>query len=64
MDVLICNWLGTYLGMKTCEYFEMKVSLRWIFKFMSSCTNVQYIVPFVLRPLNIIRAALLVARIP
>ncbi|RUS23347.1 phosphatidyl serine synthase-domain-containing protein [Endogone sp. FLAS-F59071] len=24
MDVLICNWLGTYLGMKTCEYFEMK----------------------------------------
>lgn len=24
VDVLICNWLGTYLGMKTCEYFEMK----------------------------------------
>ncbi|KAF9433652.1 hypothetical protein BGZ76_009172 [Entomortierella beljakovae] len=24
LDVLICNWLGIYLGMKTCEYFEMK----------------------------------------
>jgi len=24
MDVLVCNWLGTYLGMKTCEYFEVK----------------------------------------
>jgi phosphatidylserine synthase 2 len=22
--VLVCNWLGTYLGMKTCEYFEVK----------------------------------------
>ncbi|ORZ36429.1 phosphatidyl serine synthase-domain-containing protein [Catenaria anguillulae PL171] len=24
VDVLICNWLGIYLGMKTCEYLEMK----------------------------------------
>ncbi|KAL1925447.1 uncharacterized protein VTP21DRAFT_330 [Calcarisporiella thermophila] len=24
LDVLVCNWLGIYLGMKTCEYFEMK----------------------------------------
>ncbi|KAF9115886.1 hypothetical protein BGX27_005952 [Mortierella sp. AM989] len=24
LDVLICNWLGIYLGVKTCEYFEMK----------------------------------------
>ncbi|KAG9300619.1 hypothetical protein G9A89_005219 [Geosiphon pyriformis] len=24
LDVLICNWGGLYLGMKTCEYFEMK----------------------------------------
>ncbi|PAV17421.1 phosphatidylserine synthase 2 [Pyrrhoderma noxium] len=24
MDVLVCNWLGTYLGMKTCQYFEVK----------------------------------------
>ncbi|CAG8436546.1 6212_t:CDS:2 [Ambispora gerdemannii] len=24
LDVLICNWAGLYLGMKTCEYFEVK----------------------------------------
>jgi len=24
LDVLICNWIGTYLGMKTCSYFEVK----------------------------------------
>ncbi|KAG8838632.1 hypothetical protein FRB91_007518, partial [Serendipita sp. 411] len=24
LDVLICNWLGTYIGMKTCEYFQVK----------------------------------------
>ncbi|KZV66840.1 PSS-domain-containing protein [Peniophora sp. CONT] len=24
MDVLVCNWLGTYLGMKACQYFEVK----------------------------------------
>jgi len=24
LDVLICNWLGTYLGMKVCQYFEVK----------------------------------------
>ncbi|KAH7089387.1 PSS-domain-containing protein [Auriculariales sp. MPI-PUGE-AT-0066] len=24
LDVLICNWLGTWLGMKTCEYLEVK----------------------------------------
>ncbi|KAA1474722.1 PSS-domain-containing protein [Dentipellis sp. KUC8613] len=24
LDVLICNWLGTYLGMKACQYFEVK----------------------------------------
>ncbi|KAF8651936.1 hypothetical protein AX16_004580 [Volvariella volvacea WC 439] len=24
LDVLICNWLGTYLGMKTCQYLEVK----------------------------------------
>jgi len=24
LDVLICNWFGTYLGMKTCQYFEVK----------------------------------------
>lgn len=22
--MLVCNWLGMYLGVKTCEYFEMK----------------------------------------
>jgi phosphatidylserine synthase 2 len=25
LDVLTCNWLGIWLGMKTCEYFEMKL---------------------------------------
>ncbi|KAJ1986856.1 hypothetical protein H4R33_003126 [Dimargaris cristalligena] len=24
LDVLVCNWLGIYIGTKTCEYFEMK----------------------------------------
>ncbi|KAJ1962691.1 hypothetical protein IWQ62_003447 [Dispira parvispora] len=24
LDVLLCNWLGIYVGIKTCEYFEMK----------------------------------------
>ncbi|KAI8869095.1 PSS-domain-containing protein [Ramicandelaber brevisporus] len=24
LDVLICNWLGIYVGMKTCEYFAVK----------------------------------------
>jgi len=24
LDVLICNWIGTYLGMKACSYFEVK----------------------------------------
>ncbi|TEB40083.1 phosphatidylserine synthase 2 [Coprinellus micaceus] len=24
LDVLICNWLGTYLGMKVCQYFHVK----------------------------------------
>ncbi|KAF6747863.1 phosphatidyl serine synthase-domain-containing protein [Ephemerocybe angulata] len=24
LDVLICNWLGTYLGMKVCQYFGVK----------------------------------------
>ncbi|KAJ8079905.1 hypothetical protein AAF712_010811 [Marasmius tenuissimus] len=24
LDVLLCNWLGTYLGMKVCQYFEVK----------------------------------------
>ncbi|KAL4242513.1 Phosphatidylserine synthase 2 [Abortiporus biennis] len=24
LDVLICNWLGTYVGMKCCQYFEVK----------------------------------------
>ncbi|KAH9999643.1 PSS-domain-containing protein [Russula compacta] len=24
LDVLICNWLGTYVGMKACQYFEVK----------------------------------------
>jgi len=24
LDVLICNWFGTYIGMKTCQYFEVK----------------------------------------
>ncbi|TPX50623.1 hypothetical protein SeLEV6574_g00792 [Synchytrium endobioticum] len=24
LDVLLTNWAGLYLGMKTCEYFEMK----------------------------------------
>ncbi|CAG8522131.1 13723_t:CDS:10, partial [Acaulospora colombiana] len=24
LDVLICNWLGTYIGMKTCQYLEVK----------------------------------------
>ncbi len=25
LDVLLANWAGIYLGMKTCEYFEVKV---------------------------------------
>lgn len=25
LDVLTTNWLGIYLGMKLCDYFEMKV---------------------------------------
>lgn len=24
LDVLVCNWLGTYLGMKVCQYFHVK----------------------------------------
>ncbi|EPT05349.1 hypothetical protein FOMPIDRAFT_1021601 [Fomitopsis schrenkii] len=24
LDVLICNWLGIYFGMKTCQHFEVK----------------------------------------
>ncbi|EIN12808.1 PSS-domain-containing protein [Punctularia strigosozonata HHB-11173 SS5] len=24
LDVLICNWFGTWLGMKTCQFFEVK----------------------------------------
>ncbi|KAJ7069355.1 phosphatidyl serine synthase-domain-containing protein [Mycena amicta] len=24
LDVLLCNWLGTYLGMKVCTYLEVK----------------------------------------
>ncbi|KAF9527517.1 phosphatidylserine synthase 2 [Crepidotus variabilis] len=24
LDVLVCNWLGTYLGMKLCQYLEVK----------------------------------------
>jgi len=24
LDVLVCNWLGTYLGMMACSYFEVK----------------------------------------
>lgn len=24
LDVLLCNWFGTYLGMKVCQYFEVK----------------------------------------
>ncbi|ESK85418.1 phosphatidylserine synthase 2 [Moniliophthora roreri MCA 2997] len=24
LDVLLCNWIGTYLGMKVCQYFEVK----------------------------------------
>jgi len=24
LDVLICNWLGTWIGMKTCQYLEVK----------------------------------------
>jgi len=24
LDVLICNWIGTYFGMKVCQYFEVK----------------------------------------
>jgi len=24
LDVLVCNWFGTYLGMKVCTYFEVK----------------------------------------
>ncbi|KDQ15125.1 hypothetical protein BOTBODRAFT_32107 [Botryobasidium botryosum FD-172 SS1] len=24
LDVLVCNWLGLYLGMMTCSYFEVK----------------------------------------
>ncbi|KNE64286.1 hypothetical protein AMAG_09316 [Allomyces macrogynus ATCC 38327] len=24
LDVLICNWIGTVIGMKTCEYFAMR----------------------------------------
>ncbi|KAK0487811.1 phosphatidyl serine synthase-domain-containing protein [Armillaria novae-zelandiae] len=24
LDVLICNWVGTYLGMKVCQYLEVK----------------------------------------
>ncbi|GAW02675.1 phosphatidylserine synthase 2 [Lentinula edodes] len=26
LDVLLCNWLGTYLGMKVCQYLEVKYS--------------------------------------
>ncbi|KAI7886111.1 PSS-domain-containing protein [Lichtheimia hyalospora FSU 10163] len=29
LDVLVCNWGGIYLGMKTCRYFEMK-EYSWV----------------------------------
>lgn len=25
LDVLCCNWLGLYIGLKICQYFEVKV---------------------------------------
>jgi phosphatidylserine synthase 2 len=25
LDVLLCNWIGLYFGMKTCEHLEMRV---------------------------------------
>ncbi|KAJ3118518.1 hypothetical protein HDU96_000934 [Phlyctochytrium bullatum] len=28
LDVLLTNWIGTYLGMKTCEYFAVKRSIE------------------------------------
>jgi phosphatidylserine synthase 2 len=28
LDVLICNWLGLWAGMKTCQYLELKVRLQ------------------------------------
>ncbi|CAO3642675.1 unnamed protein product [Cunninghamella echinulata] len=37
LDVLLCNWAGIYLGMKTCQYLEVKqyswVGLRQIKSF-------------------------------
>ena len=24
LDVLVCNWIGIYAGMKVCQYFEVK----------------------------------------
>ncbi|KAI8381243.1 phosphatidyl serine synthase-domain-containing protein [Radiomyces spectabilis] len=29
LDVLLCNWIGIYFGMKTCQYFEMK-QYSWV----------------------------------
>jgi len=45
LDVLICNWVGLYFGMKTCEYFEMKgYSWRGIKQISSSKGKVKRIV--------------------
>lgn len=45
LDVLICNWVGLYFGMKTCEYFEMKgYSWRGIKQIPSSKGKVKRIV--------------------
>ena len=27
LDVLVCNWLGLYVGMKLCTFFELQVGI-------------------------------------
>lgn len=34
LDVLVCNWLGLFIGMKLCSLFEMQVGASWQLKRM------------------------------
>ena len=27
--MLVCNWLGLYVGMKMCTFFELQVGIFW-----------------------------------
>jgi phosphatidylserine synthase 2 len=35
LDVLVCNWLGIWIGQTICHYLEMKVRIRVVLCFHS-----------------------------